>query len=237
MLLMLGALWYDYKVARPAVENAYQRIAKLNQTVNETAGHKYMTEKEVQQELQRQPIETFSENGYFIEVYGWRAGVPTRHHKYFAVYTEGAPHIFQTHAMNEFDRELIRLRTVSAGEMMEMTGNMPLLPMAPPAGFNPDEEKRGKGPTEDLAKDGQESPAKDKGESTEGDSAPATPPSESTPPAATSSSEETSAPKASESSPEPKGKESTEPKETSAPTEPAKAAEGEGEGTQPKADS
>src|SRR5687767_12606325 len=84
LLIMLGALWYDYQVARPAVENAYEKIKALNEKVNGAAGQNYMTEKDVQQELQRTPIRTFSENGYYVEVYGWRAGVPTRHHEYFA---------------------------------------------------------------------------------------------------------------------------------------------------------
>ena len=85
--VMLGALWYDRKVARPAVEDAYNRIAKLNGEMNSKAGHTFMTNKDVQSELKRTPIEILRQDGYLIEVYGWRAGLPTRTHNYYAVYS------------------------------------------------------------------------------------------------------------------------------------------------------
>ena len=144
LVIMLGALWYDYKVARPAVETAFQQISTLNEKINGAAGQKYMTEKDVQQELQRAPIRTFSENGYFVEVYGWRAGLPTKYHEYFAIYTDGQPHIFQTHSKNIFDTELVKTRPVN------VVAEDPSLPnMTPGAGPPPaaagDGEAKGEG--------------------------------------------------------------------------------------------
>lgn len=104
LLVMGGALWYDRMVARPAVEKAYAQISRLNEDVNATAGRKYLTKTDIQNALGRAPIETFSENGYLVEVYGWRAGLPIKTHNYYAVYTDAAPHIFQMHYMNELDR-------------------------------------------------------------------------------------------------------------------------------------
>lgn len=100
--VMLGALWYDYKVARPAVENAYSRIALLNTEINSRSGKQYMTNQDVQKELKRAPMETFTtDGGYMVEVYGWRSGLPTKTHKYYAVYTQDTPYIFLKHYMTE----------------------------------------------------------------------------------------------------------------------------------------
>lgn len=114
---MVGALWYDYKVARPAVDSAYARIGKLNEEVNSNSGRTYMTEKDVQAELARAPSETFTEDRYFVEVYSWRAGLPIKTHNYYAVYTKGPPHIFLMHYPNELDRSELRPRqsVVAAG--------------------------------------------------------------------------------------------------------------------------
>jgi hypothetical protein len=105
---MAGALWYDYMIARPAVEDAYARIAQLNSDFNTKSGKSFMTNLDVQKELQRSPIESFAEGGYFIEVYGWRAGLPVKSHKYFAVYTNGSPKMFLKHYMTELDLDELR---------------------------------------------------------------------------------------------------------------------------------
>lgn len=139
LLLMLGALWYDYSIARPAVKDAYQRIAQLNQSVNGSGNKTYMTEKDVQKELNRQPIDSFREQGYFVEVYGWRSGLPIKTHNYYAVYTDTSPRIFMTHSMNQFDPELIAKPAMQAApeeDNVEVAvprpGNLTLPPGAPP---------------------------------------------------------------------------------------------------------
>ena len=106
--LMLFALWYDYKVARPAVEDAYARIGKLNADINSQAGNKYMTNVDVRNELKRSPIRTFSEGGYLVEVYGWRAGLPIKSHEYYAVYTDDKPNIFLKHYTTELDMDELK---------------------------------------------------------------------------------------------------------------------------------
>lgn len=97
LLMLLAALWYDYKVARPSVEDAYLRISELNERVNATSGRKYVVSSDVQNELKRQPAETYDMGGYHVEEYHWRAGLPIRKHKYIAVYTSGSPTIFLKH--------------------------------------------------------------------------------------------------------------------------------------------
>jgi hypothetical protein len=106
--LMLLALWYDYKVARPAVEDAYARIGQLNTDINSRGGKKYMTNQDVQNELKRAPIDTFTKNGYMVEVYGWRSGLPTKTHKYYAVYQDGMPFIFLKHYQNVMEMDELK---------------------------------------------------------------------------------------------------------------------------------
>ncbi|MGE0755752.1 MAG: hypothetical protein AB7F89_01080 [Pirellulaceae bacterium] len=114
--LALFALWYDYKVARPAVEAAYDTIEKYNGEVNTTAGRAYVTEKEIQEKLGRAPDNTFTEGPYHIEEYNWRAGIPIRTHKYYAVYSDGTPLIFLKHFKFELPPEELAVSgTLDAG--------------------------------------------------------------------------------------------------------------------------
>lgn len=101
--IMLGALWYDRKVARPAVEDAYARITKLNNDMNGSSNKEYVTDKVVRNELKREPIDQYTSGPYLIEVYGWRGGLPFKMHKYYAVYQNGTPLVFLKHYMNELD--------------------------------------------------------------------------------------------------------------------------------------
>ncbi len=142
--LMAGALWYDYKVARPAVENAYARITQLNSDVNSRAGRKYLTNKDVQNELKRAPIETFSEGGYFVEVYGWRAGLPIKTHNYYAVYTDGAPYVFLKHYMTKIEMDELRPLLVPPGPGAESTEIVTATSVPPGPGFGAGKKGKGK---------------------------------------------------------------------------------------------
>lgn len=124
--LMLGALWYDRKVARPAVEDAYARIAKLNNKINGSSGKAYMTDKEVHDELKRKPIDQFKTGPYLVEVYGWRAGLPLKTHKYYAVYGNGKPLVFLKHYMNELD-----MKELEDLPLMVADGNAPTTDVSP----------------------------------------------------------------------------------------------------------
>lgn len=86
LAVMLGALWYDRKIARPNVQSAYDRIETLNDEINLKKGHEVLTNKEVQAALNRPPSRVFSIGGYHVEVYSWRAGLPIKTHDYYAVF-------------------------------------------------------------------------------------------------------------------------------------------------------
>jgi hypothetical protein len=115
----LFALLYDYKIARPAVEEAYHRITLTNQHINGLASYHRMTNIDVQETLGRTPTETFTSGDFTIEAYRWNAGMPLelsglfsevtpsvslKTHDYYAVYrTDGLELAFVTHFKFGFD--------------------------------------------------------------------------------------------------------------------------------------
>jgi hypothetical protein len=100
LALMLGALWYDYMVARAGVSSAYDQISTLNTTMNSARSLEVTEVSHVQETLGRQPTRIIQNGIYTIEVYEWAAGMPVkinafqedeptfglRTHDYYAVY-------------------------------------------------------------------------------------------------------------------------------------------------------
>jgi len=131
LALALFALWYDYKVARPAVEQAYDRIAAANDEINTAAEHRRMTSADVQGALRRRPSETFLNGKYTIEAYRWSAGMPIelrglngdespgiglKTHDYYAVYRKDGPELaFVTHFKFDLDPDYFVEKVVVAG--------------------------------------------------------------------------------------------------------------------------
>jgi hypothetical protein len=121
LALALFALWYDYKVARPAVEQAYERIAATNDEINSASEHRRMTNVDVQSALSRTPSETFLNGNFTVEAYRWNAGMPIevrglrgdespgiglKTHDYYAVYRKDGPELaFVTHFKFDLDAE------------------------------------------------------------------------------------------------------------------------------------
>jgi hypothetical protein len=97
---LLFALWYDYKVARVGVEQAYAAIGALNDSQNGADQQAVTTRKDVRQAVGRAPSRVFQEGYATVEEYGWPAGFPIefrglysenpevalRTHNYYAVY-------------------------------------------------------------------------------------------------------------------------------------------------------
>jgi len=129
LALLLFALWYDYKVARPAVDQAFETIAKYNSEVNSSAGRKYLTDKDVQEKLQRTPSDSYIEGVYQIEVYSWRSGLPIRSHNYYAVYSAGTPLVFLKHFKFTLPKDELKLDSD-----VVLTTNDTSTPDSPPDG-------------------------------------------------------------------------------------------------------
>lgn len=99
LFVLVIALLYDYRVARPSVEQAYDKIAEQSILVNRSSTEVF-TNENVQELIGKQPSRTFEEpNGDLVEVYSWRSGLPIRTHDLFAVYKQnGGKWMFHRHA-------------------------------------------------------------------------------------------------------------------------------------------
>jgi hypothetical protein len=103
LLLVLGllavALVYDYKVARPSVDAAYDKIAEKSMDVN-SKSTETLTNVGVRELLVMEPSDSFEEaNGDMVEVFSWRSGLPIRTHNLYAVYKKnGDDWLFHRHS-------------------------------------------------------------------------------------------------------------------------------------------
>ncbi len=86
-VVLVGALAYDFAVARPAVEAAYGSVMKMvEKRTTSKRGEDKIGPAEVQKELGRQPTSTTQEGLTKIETYQWRAGMPLRTYKLYVLY-------------------------------------------------------------------------------------------------------------------------------------------------------
>lgn len=153
LALALFALWYDYKVARPAVEKAYEQVSIMNDEINSAAEHRRMTNVDVQSALRRSPSETFLAEGFTIEAYRWSAGMPIafrglsgdeapgiglKTHDYYAVYRkDGAELAFVTHFKFDLDQEELAVKPSVAGPDAGASDDVAAAGMEAPGGSGP----------------------------------------------------------------------------------------------------
>ncbi|TWT98661.1 hypothetical protein [Stieleria varia] len=98
LAVMIAALIYDYRVARPAVAKAYDDIATASVEANKNPDD-VLTKEDVAKLLDKEPIETFNDGVELVEVYAWTSGIPGRPHKLYTVFKpHGTNHIFYRHA-------------------------------------------------------------------------------------------------------------------------------------------
>ena len=98
LLIMIAAIIYDYRVARPSVNAAYDEIAKASVTSN-TDGTKVFTNETVRELMGREPDETFNDGMDLVEVYHFKGGLPLRPHRLWTVFKKnGDNHLFYRHA-------------------------------------------------------------------------------------------------------------------------------------------
>jgi len=83
--LMCAALAYDYRIARPAVEEAFAKIESRSTELNKTPDQ-FLAKEEVQELIGKAPSETFEDGTSIVEVYSWMSGLPVRSHKLFVAY-------------------------------------------------------------------------------------------------------------------------------------------------------
>ncbi|QDV11806.1 hypothetical protein CA51_16820 [Rosistilla oblonga] len=83
--LMIIALAYDYKVARPNVEQAYEDLVAFNMQVNADPSD-MVTPEMVAEMLGKTPTRTFKDMSDFVEVYSWRGGLFFKSHDLYVAY-------------------------------------------------------------------------------------------------------------------------------------------------------
>ena len=99
LVVMLVMLVYDYRVARPSVDRAYQQISERTVAVNDSPDRS-LTNVNVQSLITKSPSRTFLDGDDLVEVYSWQSGLPLRTHDLFAVYKESkrGEQVFYRHA-------------------------------------------------------------------------------------------------------------------------------------------
>lgn len=142
-LLILGVLVigliYEYAVAQPAVNEAYDRMAEESVRLNAkgadptTGQSDVFTNVRVQELLDKEPSRTFEEpNGDLVEVYSWRRGLPFLKHDLFAVYKKnGNDWMFYRHAKFEHESSTaVSKYDGKSGMMVQLDGSSPPDPQA-----------------------------------------------------------------------------------------------------------
>ena len=137
--IMLAALAYDYRVARPAVNAAYDKITDESRRVN-ADGHAVFTNKDVSKLLGRQPDESFRDAADLVEVYHFAGGVPLKPHKLYTVFKKnGENEIFYRHAKFGYrtSQDVIPIPVPTEIEYSEEEAgqmNEQMIQMGPPGG-------------------------------------------------------------------------------------------------------
>ena len=89
LLLLMFAAWYDYKVARPGVNDAFDIVTRLHRKHSGSVTMPVMTNQDVQQAVGASPSYVVTKHDHQIEVYAWTAGLPFRSHDLYVVYYKG----------------------------------------------------------------------------------------------------------------------------------------------------
>ncbi|KAA5539621.1 hypothetical protein FYK55_23940 [Roseiconus nitratireducens] len=98
--VVLIALGYDYLVARPSVDAAYNLIAEADATSAET-----LTNEDVSDLLGKEPVHTFTDGNQTVEVYYFTSGVLVKPHKLYTAYQkDGDQLLFYRHAKYVYDK-------------------------------------------------------------------------------------------------------------------------------------
>jgi hypothetical protein len=179
--LMLMAAAYDYIIARPNVDKAYDQISQLNNSMNSASMSKQTLNTDIHKEINRTPEKTYTQGPYRVEVFSWMAGLPFRTHDLYAVYTpKGNDLVFMRHykfAMpkNELDPPVARPRNSSDDEgddegpqMDGGGGGGGFPPFRDPVDLGDDRPQRPEGESEDSANLDAESSGSEEGASEEG---------------------------------------------------------------------
>ncbi|QEG01688.1 hypothetical protein Mal15_57660 [Stieleria maiorica] len=165
--LMVAALAYDYLVARPAVNAAYDQITDASMTANRK-GAGFLSNEQVRELIGKQPVHTFKDGRYTVEVFHWPGGLIVKPHKLYAVYMKnGDSLMFNRHAKFVYEAADI------------VTPDRPIAPAPddePPASYDEEEMSGGGGGRPEAEGDAENGSGGEESENAEAESAEAEPP-------------------------------------------------------------
>ncbi|NNE01102.1 MAG: hypothetical protein HKN47_27620 [Pirellulaceae bacterium] len=102
--IMVVALAYDYRIARPAVNTAYDIITTESEKMNKV-GDSVFTNSDVQKLINKTPTSSFADGYDLVEVYSYNGGIPGRPHNLYAVYKpHGDKQMFYRHSKFVYER-------------------------------------------------------------------------------------------------------------------------------------
>ncbi|WP_372898238.1 hypothetical protein [Stieleria sp.] len=175
--LMVVALGYDYLVARPAVNAAYDQVTEASMDANRK-GVGFLSNTDVRELLGREPVQTFEDGRYQVEVYQWRGGLIVKPHKLYTVYMpNGGAWMFNRHAKFVYEASGV------------VNPDRPLVPVdddEPPASYDEAEMSGGGGgggPGAGGPEGERDAPQRPEAEGPDDEEAPAEEPAESDSPA------------------------------------------------------
>ncbi|MCC9599448.1 hypothetical protein LOC67_02665 [Stieleria sp. JC731] len=103
LALMVVALIYDYKVARPAVSADYDKVTEASTAANRVAND-FLTNMEVRELLGKEPNETFEDGPETVEVFKYMGGLIVKPHRLYVVYRKSGDELmFSRHSKFAYD--------------------------------------------------------------------------------------------------------------------------------------
>ncbi|MEO1615883.1 MAG: hypothetical protein AAFV88_08555 [Planctomycetota bacterium] len=119
LLLMLAALGYDYKVARPAVDEAFEKVSNASLKANADADD-FLSKQEISELIGKKASDEFPDGERLVEVYQWMGGLILKSHKLFIVYQKtGDDWMFSGISKAVYDKASVgsgKLETIEADE-------------------------------------------------------------------------------------------------------------------------
>ena len=102
LIVAIGALAYDYKIARPGAENGYAEVMKLAELRSQSKhGDDAIGPSQVQAKLGKQPAHVEKTDRYMIETYNWRSGALVKAYFVKVVYIGSTNPVLYTALINE----------------------------------------------------------------------------------------------------------------------------------------
>lgn len=133
LAIMIVAITYDYKVARPAVEQAYDSVVQRNIEINADPTA-MLTPEIVADLLAKTPVSKFQDGVDQVEVYAYSGGLPFKPHNLYIIYRDtpsgllmsrAAKFVYDSHH-EIYDHDSTEVNDVEGGQVAGGPDTMPM---------------------------------------------------------------------------------------------------------------